>query len=323
MIIMPEREKTAKREERLISIVIPLFNEVESLPELYQQIIDVVKENKYRYEIIFVDDGSDDGSLDVIKKIKRGDRNVKFISFRRNYGKSAALAVGFEHASGDVIITMDADLQDDPREIPNLLKKLDEGFDLVSGWKKKRYDPITKTIPSRIFNFVVSTLTGIKIHDFNCGLKAYRKEVTQDIKVYGELHRYLPVLAHWAGYKIGEIVVQHHPRKYGKTKFGISRFIKGFLDLLTVMFTTRYFKRPLHLFGSIGIFIFVIGFGITFYLSLLKLIENITLSNRPLFILGVMLTIVGIQFISIGLLGEMITRAYQHIETYSIKEIQL
>jgi glycosyltransferase involved in cell wall biosynthesis len=323
MIIMPERKKTAKREERLISIVIPLFNEVESLPELYQQIIDVVKENKYRYEIIFVDDGSDDGSLDVIKKIKRGDRNVKFISFRRNYGKSAALAVGFEHASGDVIITMDADLQDDPREIPNLLKKLDEGFDLVSGWKKKRYDPITKTIPSRIFNFVVSTLTGIKIHDFNCGLKAYRKEVTQDIKVYGELHRYLPVLAHWAGYKVGEIVVQHHPRKYGKTKFGISRFIKGFLDLLTVMFTTRYFKRPLHLFGSIGIFIFVIGFGITFYLSLLKLIENITLSNRPLFILGVMLTIVGIQFISIGLLGEMITRAYQHIETYSIKEIQL
>ncbi len=323
MIIMPERKKTAKREERFISIVIPLFNEVESLPELYQQIIDVVKENKYRYEIIFVDDGSDDGSLDVIKKIKRGDRNVKFISFRRNYGKSAALAVGFEHASGDVIITMDADLQDDPREIPNLLKKLDEGFDLVSGWKKKRYDPITKTIPSRIFNFVVSTLTGIKIHDFNCGLKAYRKEVTQDIKVYGELHRYLPVLAHWAGYKIGEIVVQHHPRKYGKTKFGISRFIKGFLDLLTVMFTTRYFKRPLHLFGSIGIFIFVIGFGITFYLSLLKLIENITLSNRPLFILGVMLTIVGIQFISIGLLGEMITRAYQHIETYSIKEIQL
>jgi glycosyltransferase involved in cell wall biosynthesis len=295
----------------------------ESLPELYQQIIDVVKENKYRYEIIFVDDGSDDGSLDVIKKIKRGDRNVKFISFRRNYGKSAALAVGFEHASGDVIITMDADLQDDPREIPNLLKKLDEGFDLVSGWKKKRYDPITKTIPSRIFNFVVSTLTGIKIHDFNCGLKAYRKEVTQDIKVYGELHRYLPVLAHWAGYKIGEIVVQHHPRKYGKTKFGVSRFIKGFLDLLTVMFTTRYFKRPLHLFGSIGIFIFVIGFGITFYLSLLKLIEDITLSNRPLFILGVMLTIVGIQFISIGLLGEMITRAYQHIETYSIKEIQL
>jgi glycosyltransferase involved in cell wall biosynthesis len=259
----------------------------------------------------------------VIKKIKRGDRNVKFISFRRNYGKSAALAVGFEHASGDVIITMDADLQDDPREIPNLLKKLDEGFDLVSGWKKKRYDPITKTIPSRIFNFVVSTLTGIKIHDFNCGLKAYRKEVTQDIKVYGELHRYLPVLAHWAGYKIGEIVVQHHPRKYGKTKFGVSRFIKGFLDLLTVMFTTRYFKRPLHLFGSIGIFIFVIGFGITFYLSLLKLIEDITLSNRPLFILGVMLTIVGIQFISIGLLGEMITRAYQHIETYSIKEIQL
>jgi len=320
---MSERRKTTKRNTQLISIVIPLYNEVESLPELYQQIINVVRENKYNYEIIFVDDGSDDGSLDVIKKIRKGDKNVKFISFRRNYGKSAALAVGFEHAKGDIIITMDADLQDDPREIPNLLKKLNEGFDLVSGWKKKRYDPISKTIPSRIFNFVVSTLTGIKIHDFNCGLKAYRKEVTQDIKVYGELHRYLPVLAHWAGYKIGEVVVQHHPRKYGKTKFGASRFIKGFLDLLTVMFTTRYFKRPLHLFGSVGIFIFALGFGITFYLSLLKLIENITLSNRPLFILGVMLTIVGIQFISIGLLGEMITRAYQHLETYSIKEIQI
>ncbi|MEN3038278.1 MAG: glycosyltransferase family 2 protein [Candidatus Kryptonium sp.] len=306
-----------------ISIVIPLYNEAESLPELYAQIKEVVKANRYKYEIIFVDDGSTDGSLDVLKKLRQNDKNVKIISFRRNYGKSAALAVGFEYAKGDVVITMDADLQDDPHEIPNLLKKLDEGFDLVSGWKKKRYDPITKTIPSKIFNFTVSTLTGIKIHDFNCGLKAYRKTVTQDIKVYGELHRYLPVLAHWAGYRIGEIVVQHHPRKYGKTKFGISRFLKGFLDLLTVMFTTRYFTRPLHLFGTVGLVIFLLGFGITFYLSLLKIIENIALSNRPLFILGVMLTIVGIQFISIGLLGEMITKAYQHLETYSIKETHL
>jgi len=315
--------KAPSKSERLISIVIPLYNEAESLNELYAQIKEVTDANRYNYEIIFVDDGSDDGSLDVLKQLKRKDKNVKIISFRRNYGKSAALATGFEYAKGDVVITMDADLQDDPHEIPNLLKKLDEGYDLVSGWKKKRYDPITKTIPSRIFNFVVSTLTGIKIHDFNCGLKAYRKTVTQDIKVYGELHRYLPVLAHWAGYKIGEIVVQHHPRKYGKTKFGASRFLKGFLDLLTVMFTTRYFKRPLHLFGTLGILIFLIGFGITFYLSLLKIIENISLSNRPLFILGVMFTIVGIQFISIGLLGEMITRAYQHLETYSIKEIHL
>ncbi|CUT04097.1 glycosyltransferase family 2 protein [Candidatus Kryptobacter tengchongensis] len=312
-----------RQDKQLISIVIPLYNEVESLPELYDQIKEVVKTNRYNYEIIFVDDGSTDGSLDVLKKIRQNDKNVKIISFRRNYGKSAALAIGFEYAKGDVVITMDADLQDDPHEIPNLLKKLNEGFDLVSGWKKKRYDPLTKTIPSRIFNFVVSTLTGIKIHDFNCGLKAYKKSVTQDIKVYGELHRYLPVLAHWAGYKIGEIVVQHHPRKYGKTKFGISRFLKGFLDLLTVMFTTRYFKRPLHLFGTVGLVIFLLGFGITFYLSLLKLIENISLSNRPLFILGVMLTIVGVQFISIGLLGEMITKAYQHLETYSIKEIHL
>lgn len=321
---MPVRtRKIAKSDKRLISIVIPLYNEVESLPELYSQIKEVVRANRYNYEIIFVDDGSSDGSLEILKQLRQNDKNVKITSFRRNYGKSAALAVGFEHAKGDVIITMDADLQDDPHEIPNLLKKLDEGFDLVSGWKKKRYDPITKTIPSRIFNFVVSTLTGIKIHDFNCGLKAYRKTVAKDIKVYGELHRYLPVIAHWAGYKIGEVVVQHHPRKYGKTKFGISRFLKGFLDLLTVMFTTRYFKRPLHLFGTLGILIFILGFGITFYLSLLKIIENISLSNRPLFILGVMLTIVGIQFISIGLLGEMITKAYQHLETYSIKEIYL
>ncbi|CUT01349.1 glycosyltransferase family 2 protein [Candidatus Chrysopegis kryptomonas] len=311
------------KEKQLISIVIPLYNEVESLNELYQQINEVVKANKYNYEIIFVDDGSDDGSLDVLKKLRQKDKNVKIISFRRNYGKSAALAVGFEHAKGDVVITMDADLQDDPHEIPNLLKKLNEGYDLVSGWKKKRYDPITKTIPSKIFNFTVSTLTGIKIHDFNCGLKAYRKSVTQDIKVYGELHRYLPVLAHWAGYKIGEVIVQHHPRKYGKTKFGISRFLKGFLDLLTVLFTTRYFKRPLHLFGTVGLLVFLLGFGITLYLSLLKIIEGIALSNRPLFILGIMLTIVGVQFISIGLLGEMITRAYQHLETYSIKEIHL
>ncbi|CUT01072.1 Glycosyl transferase family 2, partial [Candidatus Kryptobacter tengchongensis] len=199
-----------RQDKQLISIVIPLYNEVESLPELYDQIKEVVKTNRYNYEIIFVDDGSTDGSLDVLKKIRQNDKNVKIISFRRNYGKSAALAIGFEYAKGDVVITMDADLQDDPHEIPNLLKKLNEGFDLVSGWKKKRYDPLTKTIPSRIFNFVVSTLSGIKIHDFNCGLKAYKKSVTQDIKVYGELHRYLPVLAHWAGYKIGEIVVQHH-----------------------------------------------------------------------------------------------------------------
>lgn len=321
---MPVRtRKIAKSDKRLISIVIPLYNEVESLPELYSKIKEVVRANRYNYEIIFVDDGSTDGSLEILKQLRQNDKNVKIISFRRNYGKSAALAVGFEHAKGDVIITMDADLQDDPHEIPNLLQKLDEGFDLVSGWKKKRYDPITKTIPSRIFNFVVSTLTGIKIHDFNCGLKAYRKTVAKDIKVYGELHRYLPVIAHWAGYKIGEVVVQHHPRKYGKTKFGVSRFLKGFLDLLTVMFTTRYFKRPLHLFGTLGLLIFILGFGITFYLSLLKIIENISLSNRPLFILGVMLTIVGVQFISIGLLGEMITKAYQHLETYSIKEIYI
>jgi glycosyltransferase involved in cell wall biosynthesis len=312
-----ERHSDTARE---LSIVIPLFNEEQSLRELYEKIRNALNRNQ-KFEIIFVDDGSTDNSMRILHDLRHRDRRIKIIRFRRNYGKSAALSVGFNHAKGDIVITMDADLQDDPNEIPNLVNEIKKGFDLVSGWKKKRKDPLTKTIPSRFFNFVVSKMTGIKLHDFNCGLKAYRREVVKDIEIYGELHRYIPVLAHWRGFKIGEIVVQHYARKFGKTKYGFGRFWKGFLDLITTLFTTRYLQRPLHLFGFWGLFFFLIGFGIDIYLVVLKFVEGIALSNRPLFLGGVLLTIVGIQFISIGLLGEMIAKTRQTSEKeYSVKE---
>ena len=304
-----------------VSIVIPLLNEEQSLRELHEQIRSAMHRIS-RYEILFVDDGSTDGSTRVIHELRRRDRRVKIIRFRRNYGKSAALSVGFNHAHGSIIVTMDADLQDDPNEIPNLVNEIKKGFDLVSGWKKKRFDPISKKIPSRIFNFVTSLLTGIRLHDFNCGLKAYRREVVKEIKVYGELHRFIPALAHWSGFKVGEIPVQHRPRKYGKTKFGLGRFWKGFLDLLTVLFTTRYLRRPLHLFGFWGLGFFAVGFFIDLYLTILKFTEGASLGNRPLFFGGILLIIVGVQFISIGLLGEMISKALkQSEEEYSIREI--
>jgi len=304
-----------------ISVVIPLLNEEQSLPELYDKLRSAL--NRYgRYELLFIDDGSTDGSYRVLQDLRRRDRRVKIIRFRRNFGKSAALSVGFANATGDIIITMDADLQDDPAEIPNLISEIKKGYDLVSGWKKKRRDPITKTIPSRFFNFVTSVMTGIKIHDFNCGLKAYRKEVTKEIRIYGELHRYIPVLAHWAGFRIGEIPVQHHARKFGKTKFGLGRFWKGFLDLLTVLFTTRYMQRPLHLFGFWGIVFFLAGFAIDLYLTFLKFADGMSLSNRPLFLGGILLIIVGIQFISVGLIGELVTKTRSADEKeYSIREI--
>ncbi|MER3523952.1 MAG: glycosyltransferase [Ignavibacteria bacterium] len=303
-----------------ISVVIPLYNEEESLKELHQQLRSTLERMRVRYELLFVDDGSTDRSFNVLRDVKRFDGRVKIIRFRRNYGKSAALAVGFEKAQGAYVITMDADLQDDPAEIPSLIKKLEEGYDLVSGWKKVRRDPITKTIPSRFFNFVTSLLTGIKIHDFNCGLKAYRNEVVKTIQPYGELHRYLPVLAHNAGFRIGEIVVQHRPRKYGKTKFGIGRFWKGFLDLLTVLFTTRYFRRPLHLFGFWGMFFVFVGVLIDGWLAVEWALGRTALSNRPLFLGGIVLIIVGIQFVSIGLLGEMISKSKRSTDEYTIRD---
>lgn len=303
-----------------ISVVVPLYNEEESLRELHGQLRSTLGRMNSRYEIIFVDDGSTDRSFQVLRDLKRIDRHVKIVRFRRNYGKSAALAVGFDKAQGNIVVTMDADLQDDPAEIPALKKKLDDGYDLVSGWKKIRRDPITKTIPSKFFNAVTGLMTGIRIHDFNCGLKAYRKDVVKTVKVYGELHRYVPVLAHWEGFRVGEIPVLHRSRKYGKTKFGLGRFWKGFLDLLTVLFTTRYFRRPLHLFGMWGLLAMLVGAAIDTTLVVQWFMGLTSLGNRPLFFTGFVMMIIGVQFFSIGLLGEMVSKSRQADEQYAIRE---
>ena len=302
-----------------ISLIIPLLNEEESILPLINEIRKALKPINKPYEVIFIDDGSTDSSLKNIKEAGKTDNRIKFISFRKNYGKSAALQVGFKAATGDAIITMDADLQDDPHEIPGLLKKLDEGFDLCSGWKKERFDPIIKKYSSRFFNFVTRMMSGIKIHDFNCGLKAYRREVVQNIHVYGELHRYVPVLAKWQGFTVTEIPVKHHPRRYGKTKFGISRFFKGFIDLITVSFATRYIKRPMHFFGFFGAMAFLVGLVVNGYLTI-EWISGRPLSNRPMLFLGMLLIIVGVQFFSVGLLGEMLVHQTQDEREYVVKE---
>lgn len=293
-----------------ISIVAPLFNEEESLEELTERIVDQIKALDKSFEIIFIDDGSSDKSLEVLKQIKEKQPEIHIIHFNRNFGKSAALSEGFRIATGDIVITMDADLQDDPAEIPRLIDKIESGYDLISGWKQKRHDPISKTIPSKFFNFITRRLTGIKIHDFNCGLKAYRKTVIKAIPVYGELHRYLPVLAHWLGFKVGELVVTHHPRKFGYSKFGIRRFFNGFFDLLTVLFITRYRQKPLHLFGFLGLACSFVGFLVLAYLSILWF-QGYGIGQRPMFFLGVLLVIVGVQFFSIGLIGEMLINTRQ------------
>jgi len=311
-----ERKKTIFKK---ISMVIPLLNEEESLRPLAMEIKKVMRGIIAEFEVMFIDDGSTDKSLSVLKEISKSDNRFKYISFRKNYGKSAALHVGFQHVNGDVVITMDADLQDDPNEIPNLIQKLEEGNDLVSGWKQQRHDPFVKRHSSRFFNFITGLMSGVKIHDFNCGLKAYRKEVLKDINVYGELHRYMPVLADWQGYRISEIPVKHHARRFGQTKFGISRFFKGFIDLITVMFTTRYIRRPMHLFGFLGAVSFLIGIVVNGYLSV-EWITGKSLSSRPLLFLGMLLIIVGVQFFSVGLLGELMVHNSQNDKEYSIKE---
>lgn len=302
-----------------VSIVVPAYNEKESLPELILQIEETMIPLQLKYEVIIVDDGSNDGTLETLRTLKEQFKPLKAISFRRNYGKSAALSEGFKIAQGKYVFTMDADLQDDPREIPEMISKLEEGYDLVSGWKKKRYDPITKTIPSKFFNFVTSLMTGVRLHDFNCGLKAYRQEVVRDLQVYGELHRFLPALAHWNGYRVTEKVVQHHPRKFGVTKFGLSRFFNGFFDLMTVIFITRYKTTPLHIFGMTGLLAFLIGFGIELYLTI-RWFMGEGIRNRPLFFLGILTIIVGVQFIFFGLLGEMLSAHFSEGVEYIIKE---
>lgn len=304
----------------LISIIVPAYNEAESLPELFSQIASVCDRERLVFEVIFIDDGSTDGTFDALRELFHKDPRVKIIQFRKNFGKSAALSAGFDAASGEYVITMDADLQDDPEEIPALVREIEKGYDLVSGWKETRHDPVSKRFPSWVWNIGTSIFTGLKLHDFNCGLKIYRYELIKELQVYGELHRYIPALAHWQGFSVGEIPVHHRPRLYGKTKFGASRFIKGFLDLITVMFLGKYTKRPLHLFGSVGFVFTLAGGGITLYLIVLRILKQSYLSNRPLLYLGILFLIIGVQFISIGLLGEMITRSQPDEASYSVKK---
>jgi len=312
-----------------ISVVIPLFNEEESLPELAAWIEKVMLENSFSYEIIMIDDGSKDNSWQVVENLQDKNSNIKGIKFRRNYGKSAALYCGFDVAQGDVVITMDADLQDSPDEIPGLLKMIkEEGYDLVSGWKKKRYDPVlSKNIPSKIYNLTVRFITGIKLHDMNCGLKAYRKNVIKSIEVYGEMHRYIPVLAKWAGYKnIGEKVVIHSERKYGTTKFGMERFIRGPLDLISVTFISRFVKRPMHFFGILGIIMIFIGFAASIWLGIQKIIElqhgvvGKLITNSPYFYIALTSMIIGAQFFLGGFLGELISRSASERNNYQIEK---
>jgi glycosyltransferase involved in cell wall biosynthesis len=308
-----------------ISIVVPLFNEAESLPELTEWISRVCSENHYAFEIILVDDGSKDHSWKIIQELSLQNSAIKGISFRRNYGKSAALNVGFEAALGTVIITMDADLQDSPDEIPGLYHMIaDEGFDLVSGWKKKRYDPLTKTLPTKLFNWATRKMSGIHLNDFNCGLKAYKNEVVKSIEVYGEMHRYIPVIAKWAGFtKIGEKVVQHRERKYGVTKFGLERFVNGFLDLFSISFMGKFGKRPMHFFGTMGTLMFLIGFLFFLWIGVDKLFFDKTsrlLASRTEFYLAIAAMIIGVQMFLAGFLGEMIARNNPQRNHYIIKE---
>ncbi|HMU45946.1 MAG TPA: glycosyltransferase family 2 protein [Chitinophagaceae bacterium] len=307
-----------------ISVVIPLLDEAESLPELASWIEKVMTENNYSYEVIFVDDGSSDNSWDVIEQLRSKNPNIKGIKFQRNYGKSAGLNEGFRATEGEVVITMDADLQDSPDEIPGLYKMITEqGFDLVSGWKKKRYDNrLTKNIPSKFFNAVTRKVSGIKLHDFNCGLKAYRKKVVKGIEVYGEMHRYIPVQAKWAGFKkIGEKVVEHRARKYGKSKFGWRRFVNGFLDLMSITFVGKFSKRPMHFFGLWGTLFFLVGLGISLFLIVSKFIDSqFALTNKPGFYLALTSLIVGVQLFLAGFIGELISRNSPNRNSYIIEK---
>ena len=309
-----------------ISIVIPLFNEEESISELAQWIDKVLKKNNLSYEIIFIDDGSNDSSWSVIKNIKNDNPNVYGIKFRRNYGKSAALNVGFSKASGDVVITMDADLQDSPDEIPELYNLItNDNYDLVSGWKKKRYDPITKTIPTKLFNWAARKASGINLNDFNCGLKAYNKNVVKCIEVYGEMHRYIPILAKWAGFKnIGEKVVEHQSRKYGVTKFGFERFINGFLDLLTVTFISRFGKKPMHIFGTLGTLMFILGLILFLYIGGTKLyyiynsLPAKNIADQSAFFIALTTMVIGVQLFLSGFIAELVSRNSPDRNNYQV-----
>ncbi len=311
-----------------ISVVIPLLNEEESLPELHDWIVKVMNENNFSYEILFVDDGSTDSSWKVILGLSQKNNNVRGIKFRRNYGKSAALNQAFQECNGEVVITMDADLQDSPDEIPELYRLITaEKYDLVSGWKQKRYDPITKTIPTKLFNAATRKMSGIELNDFNCGLKAYTNNVVKSIEVYGEMHRYVPVIAKWAGFtKIGEKVVQHQARKYGTTKFGLSRFINGFLDLLSIFFIGKFGKRPMHFFGALGTILFGLGTFSAMYIGIVKLlslrngVKKILVTDNPFFYIALTCIILGTMLFLAGFLGELISRNSPGRNKYHVEE---
>ena len=311
-----------------ISIVIPLFNEDESLPELHAWIQRVCAENKLSYEVLLLDDGSTDSSWSVIESLAKQDSSVRGIRMRKNYGKSAALNVGFKEAVGEVVITMDADLQDSPDEIPELRRMIkEEGFDVVSGWKKKRYDPLSKTIPTKLFNWATRKMSDLELHDFNCGLKAYRNEVVKNIEVYGEMHRYIPVIAKWNGFpKIGEKAVEHRARKFGSTKFGMDRFINGFLDLMSLYFMSKFGKRPMHFFGLYGVLSFVIGFAMAAWILIDKLVhvwQNTSarlVTDNPLFYIGLIAMVIGTQLFLAGFLGELVSRSNPERDQYNIRQ---
>jgi glycosyltransferase involved in cell wall biosynthesis len=304
-----------------VSVLVPVLDEAESIAELAARVTSVLDELGLTFELVFVDDGSRDGTSGRVREVHGRDPRVKLVRLRRNFGKAAALSAGFDFSRGGLIITMDGDLQDDPAEIPRLLEKLEsEDLDLVSGWKRQRRDPAAKRLPSKLFNWVTRRVAGIDLHDFNSGFKAYRREVLEQISVYGELHRYIPVLASRRGFAVGEVAVTHHPRRHGNSKYGWDRFYKGLLDLITVLFITRYTRRPLHLFGAVGLTFLAAGFGINLYLAILWL-GGSTLSQRPLLLLGVLLMLLGIQVLTTGLLGEMITfKNFRRPDSYSVKE---
>jgi glycosyltransferase involved in cell wall biosynthesis len=299
-----------------ISVIIPCYNEEGSLKELYERLTKVLKTTTTKYEVIFVDDGSTDRSIEILKDLHKHDEKVKIVHFRRNFGKAMALMQGFKDCLGKTVITLDADLQDLPEEIPRLLEWLEEGFDLVSGWKRKRKDSFGRILASRIFNFFTSLFTGVKIHDFNCGLKAYRREVTDELELYGELYRFIPAFAIWKGFRVGEVIVEHGPRLYGKSKFGRDRFFRGFFDLLTIIMLTKFTQKPLHFFGALGILLLAVGSCIDGYLAALWFSGKF-IGHRPLLMLGTLLIIIGIQFMFFGLLGELVVfsspRDHDHV----------
>ncbi|HWM92490.1 MAG TPA: glycosyltransferase family 2 protein [Thermoanaerobaculia bacterium] len=315
-------ETAPEPEEVDVSVLVPVLDEAETVQELARRVADVLDRLGRTFEIVFVDDGSSDGTSGKVREARERDPRVKLVRLRRNFGKAAALCAGFDHCTGRVIITMDGDLQDDPEEIPRFLTKLeDEELDLVSGWKRSRQDPASKRLPSRLFNWVTRQLAQVDLHDFNCGFKAYRREVLAEIAVYGELHRYIPVLASRRGFLVGEIQVQHHPRRHGRSKYGWDRLYKGLLDLITVLFITRYTRRPLHLFGALGLIFFTSGFFIDAWLAYLWVFHHEDLSNRPLLLFGNLLILLGIVVLTTGLIGEMITfKNFRRRDSYSIKE---